>query len=87
MPINIYENILTQYDCSTVYLTSILTVFKTEFKQDKKKKTIDVNVQCCVNFAINHNQNQILSVLVTVFCVTFYPITEGKSTQIFTNSR
>ena len=29
---NIHENSLTQYDCSAVYHTTILTVFKTEFK-------------------------------------------------------
>ena len=36
MPKNIHENILTQYDCSTtVYRTTILTVFETEFKLDR----------------------------------------------------
>ena len=32
---NMLENILTQYDCSTAYRTTILTAFETEFKLGK----------------------------------------------------
>ena len=35
IPKNVPENIVTQYDCSTAYRTTILTVFEIEFILDK----------------------------------------------------